>query len=149
MVAIILLLTTISIAAFTYGRISRIIHHRVTHSSLRRLTMQSSPSNEKTNSEEAKQALSDYIASIRQKILSYSHHPNFAVIDDNTSIEVIVNGGNSYRGLIWDKSIYKYSVKIDPSRDLYIMIGFAPSILFDVSAKNYRSCGWYLFLKKR
>jgi hypothetical protein len=77
MVAIILLLTTTSIAAFTYGRISTIIRHKVTHSSIRRFTMESSTPNEKTDNEIAKQALSDYIASIRVKMVSYSHDPDY------------------------------------------------------------------------
>jgi hypothetical protein len=110
MVAIILLLTTTSIAAFTFGRISRIIRHKVTHSSITRLRMESSTPNEKTESEAAKQALSDYIASIRPKMLSYSHHPNINVIGNNTSIQVSINGGDTWEGLVWDTSIHKYSV---------------------------------------
>jgi SPRY domain len=145
MVAIRLLLTTRSIAAFTYGRISRIIRHRVPHFCMRRLATKRSTPNEKTDSEVAKQALSDYIASIRLKPLSYVHHPSITAIDNNASIKVI-HGEDSCRLLIWDKSIYKYSVKIDASYDMYIYIGFAPSKLFDVSAINFRSCGWYLFL---
>jgi SPRY domain len=131
-------------AALTCGTISRIISHRVAHSNIRRLTMERSTPNEKTDSEVAKQALSDYIVSIRLKMLLYSHHPDIAVIDNNTCIIVSVNRGDGLRGLIWDKSIYKYSAKIDASRHIKIMIGFAPCELFDVS--YYNSCGWYLFL---
>jgi SPRY domain len=141
MVAIRLLLTTTSIAAFTYGRISRIIFHRVT-----RLTMESSTPNEKTESEVAKQALSDYIASIRQRICSYSHHPDITVVGNSTCITVIVNSVGIFRGSIWDQSIHKYSVKIDTSKRNSITIGFAPSKLFDVSKTNFSSCGWYLSL---
>jgi hypothetical protein len=110
MVAIILLLTTTSIAAFAYGEMARIIRHRVTHSSLTRLTMESLTPNEKSDSEVAKQALSDYIASIRLKILSYSHHPEITVIENNCRIKVRINSSGIWRGLTWDKSIYKYSV---------------------------------------
>jgi SPRY domain len=147
MVAIRLLLTTTSIVAFSYGGISRIIRHRVTHSSITRLTMESSTPNEKTESEVAKQALSDYIVSIRSKMLSYSHHPELTVIDNNSCMKISLNSGSlSYRGLIWDKSIYKYSVEIDASSFMIIYIGFAPSKLFDVSTSNFISCGWYLYL---
>jgi SPRY domain len=145
--AIRLLLATTYIAAFTFGRISRIIRHRVAHSSITRLAMGSSTPNEKTDSEIAKQALSDYIDSIRQSMLSYSHHPDLNVIDNNTCIKVSVNIDRTYRGLIWDKSIYKYSVKIDASTRMHIMIGFAPSKLYDINGSNYHSCGWYLYLK--
>jgi SPRY domain len=146
MVAIRLLYTAGYIAALTYARIWRIIRHRVTHISIRRLTMESSTPNEKTDSEIAKQALSDYIASIRPKMLSYSHHPELTVMNNNTCIKVSANRGYSYGALIWDKSIHKYSVKIDASGHMNIMIGFASSKLFDISGVNYRSCGWYLHL---
>jgi SPRY domain len=162
MVAIRLLRAVKSIAAFIYGRISRIIRHEVAHSTIKGLTMISSPTpNEKTKDEIAKQALSDYIAntkadylaSIRLKVESYSHHADITVIDTNTSIKVSLNGKVCWwRGLIWDKSIRKYSVKIDASTSIDVMIGFAPSILFDIStvdhrsAFNHRSCGWYLHL---
>jgi SPRY domain len=143
MVAIILLLTTISIAAFKFGRISSTIRHRVTHSSIRRFTMESSTPNKETESEIAKQALSD-----RSKSLSCSYHPVIAVIDNGTSIKVSADGGDNtatYRGLIWDKSIHKYSVKIDESSEMSIMIGFGPSKSFNVySVLSY--CGWYLAL---
>jgi SPRY domain len=144
MVAIRLLLAAPSIAAFTYGRISRIVCNKVSHSSRTRLAMESSTPNEKTESEVAKQALSDYIADLR--LLTFSHHPDIAVISNKTCIQASVNIGDSYRGLIWDKSIYKYSVTIDASKLSSIMIGFAPSKLFDVYKNNYRSCGWYLYL---
>jgi SPRY domain len=147
MVAIRLLLTTTYIAALTYGRVSRIIHHRVTYNRISRLSMQSSTPNEKIDSEIAKQALSDYIANIRSKMLLYRHHQDFTVIENNSSIKVsVTKGGISYRGLIWDKSICEYSVKIDASSFLNNMIGFAPSKLFDVSEFDYNSCGWYLAL---
>jgi hypothetical protein len=139
-----LLLTTIPIAAFTYGRISRIIRHRVTHSSISRLTMKCSTPNEKTVSEVAKQALSDYIATIRLKMLSLcTHHPELAVIDNNTCITVSVSSGDQWKGLIWDRCIYKYSVNIDTSDYMDVRIGFALSKLFDVSKDNFDLCGWY------
>jgi SPRY domain len=146
MVAIILLFTATSTAAFTHCRISRIIRHRVTHSSMRRLTLESSTPNEKTDSEVAKQALSDYIARIRPKILSYSHHPDLTVIDNNNCIKVSADEGDQCRGLIWDKSIHKYSVKIDTSSKMDISIGFAPSKLCYLDGSNSSLCGWLLFL---
>jgi hypothetical protein len=72
------------------------------------------------DSEVAKQALSDYMESLRLKMLSYSHHPEISVIDNNTCIKVSVDRsvyGVKYSGLVWDKSIRKYSVKIDVSDD--------------------------------
>jgi SPRY domain len=148
MVAIILLLTTTSIAAYTYDRISRIIHHKVTHITLRRMTMERSTPNEKTDSEVAKQALTDYIASIRLKMLSYCH-PYLTAINYSNRIIVTVNrsGEGTWKGLIWDKSIYKYSVTIDTSEIGNTFIGFAPSKLYDLEGHNYGSCGWYLYLK--
>jgi SPRY domain len=49
-------------------------------------------------------------------------------------------------GLVWDASIHKYTVTVNTSYDMDINIGFSPSKLFDVSKKNYSSCGWYLSL---
>jgi hypothetical protein len=46
-----------------------------------------------------------------------------------------------YRGLISDESIRKYSVKIDTSDDMFIMIGFAPSKLCDLDGRHFESCG--------
>jgi SPRY domain len=80
-------------------------------------------------------------------MLSYSHSLEIKVIDNNTCIKVSRNKSTrQWRGLIWDKSIYEYSVKIDASIDMAIFIGFAPSKLYDVSGDNLSSCGWYLYL---
>jgi SPRY domain len=145
--AIRLLLTTRYIAAFTYGEMARITRHKVTHRSITRLTMGSSTPNEKTENEVAEQALSDYIASIRPKIFSYKHALELHVIkNNNTSLKVIIGGGG-WRGLIWDTCIYKYSAKIDTCYYMKIMIGFAPSKLYDINGSNFDSRGWYLFLE--
>jgi SPRY domain len=71
-----------------------------------------------------------------------------AVRDNYCSIKV-TNGknDNSWHGFIWDANIHKYTVAVDASNDMLIMIGFAPSKLFDVSTGNYDSCGWYLYLR--
>jgi hypothetical protein len=144
--AIRLLLTTTSIAELTYGGISSIIHHKVTHSSITRLTMQSSTPNEKTESEVAKQALSDYIASIRPTMVSYCHDPELTVIDNHTCMKVSVNSVSMWRGLVWDKSIYKYSVKIDRFKGNNIQMEFAPTKLYDLNSRYYGSSGRYLSL---
>jgi hypothetical protein len=52
-------------------------------------------------------------------------------------------------GLVWDVSIHKYTVTVNTSYNMNILIGFAPSKLFRTSQNNnHRSCGWYLHLCK-
>jgi hypothetical protein len=120
------------------------------------MTMASATPNDKTENEIAKQALSDYIAGIRHKMLLCRHHYDITVKDDNTRIKVSVSGTipnigtkRNWRGLIWDKSISKYSVKIEASQEEnYIYIGFASSKLYDsrgyYDGSGFYSCGWYL-----
>jgi SPRY domain len=61
---------------------------------------------------------------------------------DITASKTIDTG--SHTGLIWSASIHKYTATINESSIVVIMIGFAPSKLFDVSKSSYDSCGWYL-----
>jgi SPRY domain len=49
-------------------------------------------------------------------------------------------------GLIGDVSIHKYTVTANTPNTMSIMIGFAPSKLFDASKMNCSSCGWYFYL---
>jgi hypothetical protein len=89
--------------------------------------MESSTPNEKTEREEAKEALSDYINSIRvKKILSYLHDPHFVAIDNNTSVKVTkTTMDGSYKSFIWDTSIQRYTVTGDASTGISTKIGFA------------------------
>jgi SPRY domain len=69
------------------------------------------------------------------------------VIDSFTDITVTKTAANdAWRGLVWDGSIHNYTVTSTSSQHMNIMVGFAPSKLFDVSKTNYSSCGWYLYL---
>jgi hypothetical protein len=51
--------------------------------------------------------------------------------------------GNSWHGFVWDADIHKYTLTVDASQNKYIMIGFAPCKLFDVSKSYNYTCGWY------
>ena len=67
---------------------------------------------------------------------------------DNYSNIKVTNSifDDRWHGLVWDASIHKYTLTIDASRTSDIMLGFAPSKLYDMSKHNNRSCGWYLHL---
>jgi SPRY domain len=77
----------------------------------------------------------------------YRADSSLTVIDTFTDITVTKAAGNdNWRGFVWDGSIHKYTVTSTSSQSKNIMVGFAPSKLFDVSKTNYSSCGWYLYL---
>jgi hypothetical protein len=79
-------------------------------------------------------------------MVSYCHDLELTVIDNTTCIKVSVNSVGIWRALIWDKSIYKYSVKIDTLERNNIQIGFSLSKMYDLHGRYYRSCGWYLWM---
>jgi SPRY domain len=77
----------------------------------------------------------------------YRAHSLLTVVDNYTNIAVRKNTITyCYTGLIWDVSIHKYKATVNASNNIDIMVGFAPSKLFDVSKSNHSSCGWYLSL---
>jgi SPRY domain len=78
----------------------------------------------------------------------YRAHSYFTVVDNNSDLLVtkITNDGCN-NGLVWDASIHKFTLTIYKSLNSNIMIGFAPSKLYDVSKGNHISCGWYLYLQ--
>jgi SPRY domain len=77
----------------------------------------------------------------------YRADSSLMVVNNDSSITVTKTADNkNRRGFVWDGSIHKYTITFNSSQDIYIMVGFAPSKLFDVSKCNHYSCGWYLFL---
>jgi hypothetical protein len=66
------------------------------------------------------------------------------VIDDYSSLKVtnIIRG---WHGVIWDTSIHKYELLITQTVNMMILVGFAPSKLFDISM-SIPSCGWFILL---
>jgi SPRY domain len=79
-------------------------------------------------------------------IRQYRASPSLTVVDNYSNIIVTKTDIQRWLGLIWDFSIHKYTAKVDKSSLMEIIIGFAPSKIFDVSESNCKSCGWYLFL---
>jgi SPRY domain len=89
----------------------------------------------------------DYYQVNRDISTQYRAHSSLAVIDTFTNIAVTKTAGNNtWGGIIWDGSMHKYTITVNSSQGMTIMVGFAPSKLFDVSKINYSSCGWYLSL---
>jgi SPRY domain len=77
----------------------------------------------------------------------YRAHSSLIVVDNHCNIKITnTTCSNYYHGFIWDASIHKYTVTVNISNHMYFHVGFAPSIVFDVSKSNYASCGWYLYL---
>jgi SPRY domain len=89
----------------------------------------------------------DYYQVIIDNSRQYRAHSSLTVTNSFTNITAskTINTG-SHTGLIWDASIHKYTVTVYACSGMDIMVGFAPSKLFDVSKDNFTSCGWYLYL---
>jgi SPRY domain len=149
---VLLLLAVKSIAAFTNGRLSRLIHPKVILNN-RRLTTILRSSND---NDVAKKTLSDYIEQTRDQPLEYKHHSNISIEGDGDDrvLKVINKDGVDYRkafGFIWDPRIYKYTLTVGENpfgENSYGFPGFAVSNQVDVYKDGGRYAhSWYLSLE--
>jgi SPRY domain len=89
----------------------------------------------------------DYYQVIVDISMLYKADPSLTVVDNKVNVKVTKNKHNSiWHGFIWDASIPKYTLTVDSSLNMDIMVGFAPFKYFSVSSDNSNGCGWYLRL---